>query len=126
MKKINLDIKIDDLKPEKDFKDKTGIKISENFIISAFNYIQSTPKNHGDPNSAGLNVAEQRKVNKVVTAIENHQDSIVELEDDMYEYLKTCFNKVQWIGGTKIVVRVADAIDNVIKEETEAEVPADA
>ena len=119
MRRINLDIKIDDLKPEADFKDKTGIQISESHIITAFNWIQREPKNHQDPNSAGLTIVEQRKLNKILDAIDNQKDSIVELEDDIYEYLKICFNKVRWVGGTKIVVRVADAIDNVIEDKAE-------
>ncbi len=117
MIKINLNIQIDDLKPEEDFKDKKPIEVAINFIQSAFNWIQAKPQRPNDPASAGLTIAEQRKIYKVLDAIENDKEGIVELEDDLYNYLKDSFNKVQWIGGTKIVVRVADAIDKVIEEK---------
>jgi len=117
MIKINLNIKTDDLQPEKDFKDKKPIEIVENYIQSAFNWLQSQPKNPNNPATAGLTIAEQRKINKLFMALDNHKEGIVELEDDIYNYLKETFNKVQWIGGTKIVVRIADCIENVIKEK---------
>ena len=116
MIKINLNIQMDDLKPEKDFKDKTGIEIATNFITTAFNYLQSIPKRPGDPASAGLKVSEQRKIYKILDCLDKHKEGIVEFEDDLHNYLKNSFNEVNWSGGTKIVVRVADALDEVIKE----------
>lgn len=131
MKKLNLGISLENLKLDGDSKNSTGVEISENYITSAFNWLQQEPKNHGDPKSAGLTVSEQRKISKVFTAIDNNKDGIIELEDDIYEFLKSTFNKVKWIGGTKIIVLVADAIDNIIKDEDtftdtpEAETPGD-
>jgi len=116
MRKINLNIKIDDLKPEKDFKDKKGYEVAETFILNAFNYLQRVPKDPRNPSSAGLTVSEQRKVYKVMDAVEKTKDGIVELDDDLHEFLKKTFNETKWVGGTKIVVRVADAIDEVLKE----------
>ena len=116
MIRINLNIKIDDLEPKKDFKDKSGIEISKNFIQSAFNWTQTQPKNPQNPASAGLSIVEQRKIYKVLDCLDNHADGVIELEDDIYNFLKTTFNKVEWVGGTKIVVRIADAIDEVIKK----------
>lgn len=116
MIKIDLNIKIEDLEPKEDFKDKTGMEISKNFIQSAFNWLQTQPKNPQNPSSAGLTIVDQRKIYKTLDAIDNHQEGIIELEDDIYNFLKSTFNKVEWIGGTKIVVRIANAIDEVIKK----------
>ena len=117
MRRINLGIDIDDLEVKEDEKGITGIKVAENYITSAFNWLQTTPKNHGDPRSAGLTVSDHRKMNEIFTAINNQKANIIELEDNIYEFLKSTFSKVQWTGGTKIIVRVADAIDNVLEDD---------
>ena len=125
MIKIDLNIKIDDLKPKEDFKEKKPIEVSESYIQSAFTWLQTQPKRPNDPASAGLTLPEQRKIYKILDALDKHKEGIVELDDDLYNYLKDTFNKVEWVGGTRIVVRVADAIDNIIKEkptEKDAEV----
>jgi len=115
MIKINLNIKIDDL--ELKDKEETSFQISKRFIETAFSWIQSRPKNSQVPNSAGLTIKEQRKIYKILDALDNEKEGIISLEDDMYNYLKEVFNKVEWVGATKIVVRIADAIDKKIEEK---------
>ncbi len=111
MIKIDLNIKIDDLEPKKDFKDKKPIDVSKKFIETAFNWLQTKLKDPRNPASAGLTISEQRKIYKILDVLDNHKDGIIEIEDDFYNFLKETFNKVEWIGGTRIVVRIADKID---------------
>jgi len=116
MKKIDLKIKIDDLELKN--KEETAFQISKRFIETAFNWLQTKPKDPRNPSSAGLTVSEQRKIYKILDALDNEKEGIIELEDDMYNFLKETFNKVEWVGGTKILVRIADQIENGPNQES--------
>ena len=115
MIKLDLKIKIDDLDLKN--KEETNFQISKRFIETAFSWIQTKPKRPNDPASAGLTIPEQRKIYKIFDALDKQKDGIIELEDDMYNFLKESFNKVEWVGATKIVVRIADCIDKPILEK---------
>lgn len=103
MKKIDLNIKIDDLIVEKEFKDKKGFEISKDFILMAFQIYQSQER--------GLVMKDQRKIYKILDDLDNMKEGILELEDDRCEFLKKIFNEAKWTGGTKVIVRIADKLE---------------
>ena len=122
MKKIDLNIKIDDLnfgEQAEQFKEKKGFEIAEDYINIAFNLYQSQPDARGQPR--GLPVSEQRKIYKLLDELDKIKDGILILEDDRYEFLKKIFDEVNWIGGTKIIVRIADRIDEAGIEQVKPE-----
>ncbi len=120
MKKIDLNIKIDDLdfgEQANQFKGKKPFELAKDYIMMAFNLYQAQPDERGQPR--GLPISDQRKIYKLLDELDKIKDGILELEDDRYKFLKEIFNEVKWIGGTKIVVRVADRIDEADKPKTE-------
>ena len=123
MKKIDLNIKIDDLdfgEQIEQFKGKKGFEISKDYIIMAFNLYQTQPDQRtGQPR--GMPISEQRKIYKLLDELDKMKKGILELEDDRYDFLKKIFDEVNWIGGTKIVVRIADNIDEVGIEKEKVE-----
>ncbi len=118
MKKIDLNIKIDDLKPEEQFKDKQGFEIAKEYIELSFLMHQNeVDKQTGRP--IGISMVEQRKMFKVLDSLDEMKKGIAEFEDDMLSYLKMIFDKAKWVGGTKIVVRVSDKLAEEVKDEKE-------
>jgi len=113
MKKIDLNIKIDDLILGDEFKNKKGFDVSKQYIDIAFVLYQSRTDMRGQP--TGMPMNEQRKVYKILDNLDNMKNGILELEDDRYDFLKKVFSEVNWVGGTKIVVRIADRIDEADK-----------
>jgi len=115
MKKINLNLEVDDLVLGDEIKDKKSWEIAKDYLILAFNVYQQQPDIRGQPR--GMKIEEQRKVYKVFDDLDKMKDGILELEDDRYDFLKKIFNDVNWIGGTKIIVRIADKIEEAVKKE---------
>ncbi len=113
MKTINLNIKIDDLifgsgiEEEKLSKLK-GFELAKKYIELAFTIYQSQPDGRGIPK--GMSISDQRKTYKIIGTLEKSKDKL-ELEDDRFEFLYRIFNEVKWVGGTKIVVRIADRME---------------
>jgi len=116
MKKIDLNIKIDDLVIDEQFKKKKPFELAKDL---AFNLYQLQPDARGQPR--GMPISEQRKIYKLLDELDKIKNGILILEDDRYEFLKKIFNEVNWAGGTKIVVRIADKIDEAeeVKEKEE-------
>ena len=114
MKKINLNIKTDDLVLGDEVKGKKSWKIAKDYIVMAFNIYQQQPDMRGQPK--GMKIEEQRKVYKIFDDIDKMKDGVLELEDDRYEFLKKIFNDINWVGGTKVVVRIADKIEEAGKD----------
>lgn len=119
MKKIDLNIKVDDLVLDEQLKEKESWEVSKEYIILAFNIYQQQPDMRGQPK--GMKVEDQRKVYKIFDELEKIKEGILELEDDRFKFLKKVFNDVNWIGGTKLVVRIADKIEEADKPEKEKE-----
>lgn len=115
MKKIDLNIKKDDFLPKADFEKKKGFEISKLYITMAFQLYQNQER--------GLAMEDQRRMYKISDALDEMKDGILELEDDRYEFLKKVFSETKWIGGTKIVVRIADRIDVTVDATKEKEKP---
>ncbi len=114
MKTINLNIKISDIQlPEVDAKLK-GYEVSKRYIGMAFFIFQQQPDARGI--AQGMQLSDQRKVYIILDALEKCKD-IVELEDDRFEFLEKTFSKVKWVGGTKIIVRLADRIEEAKEKE---------
>lgn len=109
MKKIDLNIEKDDFIPKESFTKRTGADISKEYILIAFQLYQNQQK--------GLALEDQRKIYKISDDLDNMKSNILELEDDRYEFLKKVFEETKWIGGTKIIVRLAEKIDNPIPYE---------
>ena len=89
MKKIDLNIKIDDLEfgeQAEQFKGKKGFELARDYIIIAFNLYQTQPDARGQPR--GFQINEQRKVYKLLDELDKIKDGILELEDDRYNFLK--------------------------------------
>lgn len=118
MKSINLEIKMDDLVLNEDEKKLKPQDMSKRYIELALNLYQAQPNERGQ--SRGLSVSEQRKIYKVLEALEG-AGNVLELEDDWFNFLYKIFNEVKWVGGTKIVVRLADKLEEAKagKEEPE-------
>ena len=122
MKKIDLNIEVDDLdfgEQSDQLKDKKGFELAKDYIIIAFNLYQTQPDARGMPK--GQPMSEQRKIYKLFDELDDMKEGILELEDDRYEFLKKMFDEVNWTGGTKIVVRIADRIDEAEIEKEKAE-----
>lgn len=109
MKKIDLNIKKDDFLPKEDFKNKKGSEISKDYILMAFQLYQQQER--------GLAMEEQRKIYKLLDELDNMKNGVLELEDDRHGFLKKVFNEVKWVGGTKIVVRIADKLEEAKEEK---------
>lgn len=125
MKKIDMNIKVDDLlsKKEKEntdedvkkrveeIKKKSGKVMFKEYCDLAFNSKTSQPDRNGRP--TGIKAEEMRKFNKIMAKIDDaaEKTGIVELDDDRFKYLYEMFNEVMWIGGRKIVGRILDRLD---------------
>jgi len=118
MKKIDLNIKIDDLVIDEQSKGKKPFELAKDYIMLAFNLYQAQPDQRTGQ-SKGLPISEQRKIYKLLDELDKIKDGILVLEDDRYEFLKKIFDEVNWVGGTKIVVRISDRIDEAGKETEE-------
>jgi len=101
MKTLSLKIKTDDLKLPPNEKEKNLVTDT---IEAAFTFYINQSK--------GVPLKEMRQVYKILELIETASDN-VNLEDSQYEFLKDVFcNKVKWSGGIKLVVRIAENIEN--------------
>ena len=120
MKAIDLNIKISDLQLGPEEKKLKGFEMTKRYFELAFGLYQAQPDARGQPR--GLPVADQRKIYKIIDALENAKDK-VELEDDWFDFLYQVFNEVKWVGGTKIIVRIADRLDEAKLREEEPEKP---
>jgi len=114
MKTLNLNIKTSDLKLSPEEAKLSPSDLTKRFIDIAFGMYQSQPDPRGQPR--GMQVAEQRRVYKILDALEKAKDK-VELEDDWFDLLYEVFNAVKWIGGTKVVVRIADRLEEAKSEK---------
>ena len=114
LKKINLEIEIKDLELGEE-KTKTPEQITRQYLGIALDLYQTQPNERGQ--TRGLPVSDQRKIYKILDELAKEGKEI-ELEDDWFSFLYKAFNAVKWIGGTKIVVRVADKLEEAkgIKE----------
>lgn len=120
MKKIDLNIKIDDLIIDEQSKGKKPFELAKDYIVLAFNLYQTQPDQRtGQPK--GLPISEQRKIYKLLDELDKIKNGILILEDDRYDFLKKIFDEVNWVGSTKIIVRISDKIDEAeeIKEKSE-------
>ena len=116
MKSVNLEIKMDDLVLSEEEKKLKPQEMTKRYIELALNLYQAQPNERGQ--AGGLLVADQRKIYKVLEALDK-ADNVLELEDDWFEFLYDAFNAIKWRGGTKIVVRVADKLEEAKAPESE-------
>ncbi len=122
MKTVDLNIKISDLKLGGEEAKLKGFEMTKRYLDLAFGLYQSQPDMRGQPK--GLAMAEQRKIYKILDVLDKAKDKL-ELEDDWFDFLYKVFNEVKWVGGTKIVVRIADKLDEAkLKEEKPEDKPA--
>jgi len=118
MKKVNLNIDISDLKIDLKDKGKKGWEIAKKIVEDSFIIYQQQPQGGSmGKQSIGLLVKDHRKIIKILDALELMKEGILELEDDWYNFLREIFNKVRWIGATKVIVRIADRIEDADKDK---------
>ena len=118
MKTINLEIKIDDLDLGEE-KVKPAEEITKQYLGISLDLYQTQPDARGQ--NRGLPVADQRKIYKILDALAK-EGKALELEDDWFDFLYKAFNEVKWVGGTKIVVRVADKLEEAKNKEEKEDV----
>lgn len=125
MKTIDLNIKTGDLQFDKEDREKKGWEIAKRFVEQCFIIYQQQPQTESmGRQSVGLTVSDQRRVYKILDALEGMKEGRLELEDDWYDFLKEVFcEKVKWLGATKVVVRVADRIEEAGKKEQKINKP---
>ena len=120
MKKIDLNIKIDDLEPKDHFAKMKGFEVAKQHIELGLTLNLRGSGNRG--NSQGSPLSEHRRCYYVMdnlTDMVKRGDGILHVEEDGYNLLKNIFSDkgVNFDGGTKILIRVADKINNPLRED---------
>jgi hypothetical protein len=112
MKKINLQIRTDDLKfPTPEDKN----TVFSNHIQAGFQmHIQQTK---------GSNLADFRKMNRILDKLEKAEEKkaeYLELEDADFEFLHQVYTTVKWQGGgIKVITRIGDRVEEAKTKATQ-------
>ncbi|KKM95752.1 hypothetical protein LCGC14_1185090 [marine sediment metagenome] len=122
MKKIDLNIKVDEPVKGEDKKDMSAPEVAIRWIGIMVERALNKPEPKTGRPTLTANMDVQRKYFKLMDALDKHKDGIAELEDDVFQFLDRKFHQAEiaaQLDVTKLLVYIENAINKAKVEANE-------
>lgn len=100
MKHLKLELELEKLDMPEEEKENSH-ELFFKYVATAFSLYQKQKQ--------GLDVNEQRKLMNILNKLDGKTEA--DLEDEEFAYLHHIFHSVKWVGGTRIIVQIADKLE---------------